>query len=153
MMTIKHKRSNNTQSLPSPDNMEYGEIAINYRTGEERLFIKNDNNNIIEFAPNKEKDISSKPLVTFTTTSITLTPNKYYRKTNQSSSLTLYLENEGDTSILNEYLVEFTTATNGTTISLPSTIKWSNGETPTFESNTTYQISIVNNLGVCIKFK
>lgn len=152
-MVIKHKRSNKTQSLPSPHNMEYGEIAINYRAGEERLFIKNDNNNIIEFCPNKEKSISSKPLVTFSATSITLSPNTYYRKTNQSSSLTLYLEDEGDTSILNEYLVEFTTATNGTTISLPSTIKWSNGEIPTFESNTTYQISIVNNLGVCIKFK
>jgi hypothetical protein len=35
---------------------------------------------------------------------------------------------------------------------LPSSIKWVNGEKPTFDINSTYQISIVNNLGVCIKF-
>ena len=58
-----------------------------------------------------------------------------------------------NSNIINEYFVEFTTSSSGTTISLPSTIKWANGETPTFEANTTYQISIVNNLGVVITFK
>ena len=58
-----------------------------------------------------------------------------------------------NSDIINEYFIEFTTSSSGTTISLPSTIKWANGETPTFEANTTYQISIVNNLGVVITFK
>lgn len=93
-----------------------------------------------------------KPLITTTDITIELLPNIYYRKTNQSSSLTITLANEEDSTILNEYLIEFTTASAGTTVSLPSSIKWVNGEKPTFDANSTYQISIVNNLGVCIKF-
>lgn len=95
---------------------------------------------------------TNKSLITFTDDSITLTPNIYYRKTNQSSNLTINLGPESDTTIMNEYIIEFTTALSGTTISLPSSIKWTNGETPTFEKNSTYQISIVNNLGVYVKF-
>lgn len=95
--------------------------------------------------------IGSKELITFDTSSITLLPNIYYRKTNQSDTLDISLSLE-TIGVLNEYLVEFTTSATGTTIILPNTIKWANGETPTFDAGTTYQISIVNNLGVCIKF-
>ena len=95
----------------------------------------------------------NKQLVTFTSASISLLPNVYYRNTNTNlSSLTITLSSETNTSILNEYLIEFTTSAAGTTIMLPSTIKWANGEKPQFNINTTYQISIVNNLGVCTKF-
>ena len=93
-----------------------------------------------------------KPLVSTTDVTIELLPNMYYRKTNTSSSLTITLAAETDSTILNEYLIEFKTALTGTTISLPSSIKWVNGEKPTFDADSTYQISIVNNLGVCIKF-
>ena len=95
--------------------------------------------------------IGVKELITFDTSSITLSPNIYYRKTNQSGTLDISLSSE-TSGVLNEYLVEFTTSATGTTIILPNTIKWANGETPTFDAGTTYQISIVNNLGVCIKF-
>lgn len=94
----------------------------------------------------------AKPLSTFTATSISLTPNVYYRKTNTSSSLTITLESPANPSILNEYLIEFTVASGGTTVSLPSSVKWANGEAPTFQANAIYQISIVNNLGVYTKF-
>lgn len=95
-----------------------------------------------------------KPLQTSTSTSMTLTPNVYHRNTNTSlSSLTITLGYITDNTILNEYFVEFTTRSSGTTINLPSGIKWANGETPTFEASTTYQISIINNLGVVAKFK
>lgn len=96
-------------------------------------------------------NIGSKELITFDTSSITLLPNIYYRKTNQSGILDISLSSESD-GILNEYLIEFTTSATGTTILLPNTIKWANGEIPSFDVGTTYQISIVNNLGVCIKF-
>ena len=96
-------------------------------------------------------NIGSKEMITFDTSSITLLPNIYYRKTNQSGILDISLSSESD-GILNEYLIEFTTSATGTTILLPNTIKWANGETPSFDVGTTYQISIVNNLGVCIKF-
>ena len=95
-----------------------------------------------------------RPLQTSTSTSMTLTPNVYHRNTSTSlASLTITLGTATDNTILNEYFVEFTTRSAGTTINLPSGIKWANGEAPTFEASTTYQISIINNLGVVAKFK
>lgn len=94
-----------------------------------------------------------KKLTTSTSSSMSLSPNIYYRNTNTSlSSLTITLENATNANILNEYFVEFTTSSSGTTVSLPSTIKWANGETPTFDAGCTYQISIVNDLGIATKF-
>lgn len=96
----------------------------------------------------------NKKLTTSTSSSMTLSPNIYYRNTSTSlSTLTITLGSVSNSNIINEYFVEFTTRSSGTTVSLPSTIKWANGETPTFEASTTYQISIVNNLGVVTKFK
>ena len=95
-----------------------------------------------------------RPLQTSTSTSMTLTPNVYHRNTSTSlASLTITLGTITDNTIHNEYFVEFTTRSAGTTVNLPSGIKWFNGETPTFEASTTYQISIINNLGVVAKFK
>ena len=96
----------------------------------------------------------NKQLITSTSSTMTLSPNIYYRNTSTSlSTLTITLGSIANSNIINEYFVEFTTSSSGTTISLPSTIKWANGEAPTFEASTTYQISIVNNLGVVTKFK
>ena len=98
--------------------------------------------------------VGHKTLQTSTSSSMTLTPNVYHRNTSTSlSTLTISLGSVTDSTILNEYFVEFTTRSAGTTVSLPSTIKWVNGETPTFEAGCTYQISIVNNLGIVTKFK
>ena len=96
----------------------------------------------------------NKKITTSTSSSMSLSPNVYYRNTNTSlSTLTITLGSVSNSNIINEYFVEFTTRSSGTTVSLPSTIKWANGETPTFEAGCTYQISIVNNLGVVTKFK
>ena len=96
----------------------------------------------------------NKQLITSKSSTMTLSPNIYYRNTSTSlSTLTITLGSIANSNIINEYFVEFTTSSSGTTISLPSTIKWANGEVPTFEASTTYQISIVNNLGVVITFK
>ncbi len=95
----------------------------------------------------------NKQLTTSTSSSMSLSPNVYYRNTSTSlSTLTITLGSVSNSNIINEYFVEFTTRSSGTTVSLPSTVKWANGETPTFENGKTYQISIVNNLGVCTKF-
>lgn len=105
---------------------------------------------------NKTIDLGyiSKNLLTTTSSSMLLLPNTYHRNTNTSlTTLTITLGEVDNPNIINEYFVEFNTSNNGTTISLPSSIKWQNGEYPTFENNTTYQISIVNNLGICTKFK
>ena len=95
----------------------------------------------------------NKKLTTSASSSMTLSPNIYYRNTSTSlSSLTIKLDSVSNSNIINEYFVEFTTRSAATTVSLPSTVTWANGETPTFENGKTYQISIVNNLGVCTKF-
>ena len=96
----------------------------------------------------------NKQLSTTTASVMGLSPNIYYRNTSTTlSSLTIILGSVSNSNIINEYFVEFTTSSSGTTISLPSTIKWANCETPTFEAGCTYQISIVNNLGIVTKFK
>lgn len=90
----------------------------------------------------------NKKLTTSTSSSMTLSPNIYYRNTSTSlSSLTITLGSVSNSNIINEYFVEFTTRSAGTTVSLPTGVKWMNGVVPTFEASTTYQISVVNNLG------
>lgn len=96
----------------------------------------------------------NKKVVSSTSSQMTLLPNTYNINTNTSlSSLTITLGEISNDDIINEFFVEFTVSNGGTTISLPNSIKWQNGEFPVFEPNATYQISIVNNLGICTKFK
>ena len=96
----------------------------------------------------------NKQLSTSTSSSMTLSPNVYYRNTNTSlSSLTITLGGVSNSNIINEYFVEFTTRSSGTTVSFPSSVKWVDGITPTWEAGYTYHVSIVNNLGVVVKFK
>ena len=60
--THLHKKSNvvtsNKPKLPTADQIEYGEIAVNYAKGYETITIKNANNEIVEF--NSTKAIESK---------------------------------------------------------------------------------------------
>lgn len=46
-MVVLHKKS--TAGSPSSDSLKYGEIAINYKKGNESIFIKNDNDEIVSF--------------------------------------------------------------------------------------------------------
>ena len=132
----------------------YVDTAINDIKAKYATSVKVDN--VSKIADNGIVDLGyiNKQLITSTSSTMTLSPNIYYRNTSTSlSTLTITLGSIANSNIINEYFVEFTTSSSGTTISLPSTIKWANGETPTFEASTTYQISIVNNLGVVTKFK
>lgn len=51
-----------------------------------------------------------------------------------------------------EYLCQFTASASGCTLSVPDTITWLGGETPTINAGKTYQLSIVNNLAVIGEF-
>lgn len=73
--------------------------------------------------------------------------NKFY-KFGEVSSLNITLAAITDTSVLNEYMFEFTSGSTATTLTLPNTIKWL--ETPTVEANKIYQCSIVDNVGVLL---
>ena len=117
--------------------------------------IKVNVDNVSKTPSNRVVDLGyiNKQLITSTASTMTLSPNIYYRNTSTSlSTLTITLGSISNNNIINEYFIEFTTSSSGTTVSLPSTIKWANGEAPTFEASTTYQISIVNNLGIVTKF-
>ena len=97
---------------------------------------------------------ANKQLSTSTSSSMTLSPNVYYRNTSTSlSTLTITFGSVTNSNIMNEYFVEFTTRSSGTTVSFPSSVKWADGVTPTWEAGCTYQVSIINSLGVVTKFK
>ena len=53
---IQHLRTNESNVKPSSSIIEYGEIAINYKKNEEKFFIKNDSDEIIEFRDKKYID-------------------------------------------------------------------------------------------------
>ena len=86
-------------------------------------------------------------VVESTTTVLEIQTNKFY-KFGEVSSLNITLAAITDTSVLNEYMFEFTSGSTATTLTLPNTIKWL--ETPTIESNKIYQCSIVDNIGVLL---
>ena len=97
------------------------------------------------------QDISGKAnkisVVQTSTSTIEINPNTFY-KFGEVSSLNIILAAITDTSVLNEYMFEFTSGSTATTLTLPNTIKWL--ETPTIESNKIYQCSIVDNVGVLL---
>lgn len=50
---IQHLRTNETNVKPKVSEIEYGEIAINYKKDEEKIFIKNDNDELVTFVSDK----------------------------------------------------------------------------------------------------
>lgn len=65
------------------------------------------------------------------------------------TSLTLTLATPTDNTIVNEYMIQFTSGSTATTLSLPSSVEWAEScGALSVEVNKTYQISIVNNIGL-----
>lgn len=54
---------------------------------------------------------------------------------------------EGNPQLYNEYMIQFESGSVATTLTLPSTVQWVDDNSD-IEANKTYQISIVNNLGI-----
>lgn len=52
--------------------------------------------------------------------------------------------------VINEYMFQFTSGATATTLVLPADIKWVSA--PNIQANKTYQVSIINNLGVIGEF-
>lgn len=55
---VLHKRSSVSSKIPESNNLDYGEIAVNYAADNENLYIKNSNNNVIAF-PSKNQITSA----------------------------------------------------------------------------------------------
>lgn len=83
-------------------------------------------------------------------TTFTLTPNTFH-VWDEVSALTLTLGSK-TSGIVNEFLFQFTSGTTATNLTLPTGLAYFNGDVPTIEANSTYQVSIVNGLCVIAKF-
>lgn len=66
--------------------------------------------------------------------------------TSSVTTLVVSFNANSDATQVAEYMMRFTTGYSGINITLPSTITWQ--ETPEWETNTTYEISVVDNLGI-----
>ena len=80
-----------------------------------------------------------------TNSSFTIKPNVKYIF-GEREELTIQLNSPSNSSIVNHYMFEFISGDIATTLSLPTSIKWTT--TPSIKANKIYQISIENNLGV-----
>lgn len=78
-------------------------------------------------------------------TSAELTPNIYY-KWGEIAALTITLAEPTNTDKTNEYCFEFVSGETPTTLSVPDTVKWV--KEPNVEAGKTYQVSILNGIGV-----
>lgn len=87
------------------------------------------------------------PVVSTQETTLAIDPNKFY-SFGEVSSLTLTLNTPTDATIYNEYMFEFDSGTTPTTLNLPNTVTFPS--TPTIEANKTYQVSILNNIGLIV---
>jgi hypothetical protein len=54
--------------------------------------------------------------------------------------------------VANEFLFQFTSGSEPTSLTLPDDIKWANDTAPTIAENMKYQISVLNGLAVALEF-
>lgn len=89
------------------------------------------------------------PVVVLPPDTVEIEPNKLYLW-DTVESLTITLATPTDTTIVNEYMIQFTSGDVATQLTLPDTITWMSE--PTINANATYQISIINNLAIIGEF-
>lgn len=99
----------------------------------------------------KEADyFNSVSIINGSSVNFTMDPNTLY-VCGEMESLNIGLNTEDNNpKIVNEYMIQFTSGATPTILTLPSNIKWT--ATPSIAANKTYQISIINNLGVIGEF-
>ena len=141
--------SGNLKTINGQSIVGSGDLTIESGSSEANVAAVDDDNSTLD---DVETNNYKKEIVTINSGTITLLPDKYYKNTGTFSTLDISLEDSLDTTHISEYCLEFTTASNGTSLSVPDTIKWANGIIPDLENNCIYQLSIMNNLGICTKF-
>lgn len=118
-----------------------GAAADAKATGDKILALSDEIKNI----PGDGSGTAGYPVVSMTASSAELTPNTYYRW-GEIAALTVTLADPSDTGVTNEYCFEFVSGGTATTLSVPDTVKWV--KEPSVEAGKTYQISILNGIGV-----
>lgn len=85
---------------------------------------------------------------------ISLLPNVYYNLTRYSEDEFKITFDKGVSGYMNNYMFQISFGENVSepAIQLPDGILWANGNAPIFEGGKTYQISVINNLGVFTEF-
>ena len=83
-------------------------------------------------------------------TTFTLTPNTFH-VWDEVASLDLSFGDE-TAGVANEFLFQFTSGATPTTLTLPDSIKWANGNTLSIAENKIYQISVLKGLGSVLEF-
>ena len=87
------------------------------------------------------------PIVKQTESSVAIAPN-VLNKWGIIESLTITLATPQDSQRVNEYMIEFVSGTTPTTLTLPTSVKFPSAYS--IEANKTYQISIINNIGLIV---
>jgi chromosome segregation ATPase len=119
---------------------------------DEVLTIIEDNEYVTALAVTELSDKTLFDIIEMTEESANIEPNNYYKWVNEMSNISVSFKQPSDETTLNNYVFEFTTSASGCTFSVPASIKWVNGEIPLIEGGKTYQVSVVNNLGVVSSF-
>ena len=86
------------------------------------------------------------PVIVMTDATAELAPNTFYQW-GEISALTITLGAETD-GVMNEYCFEFVSGNTATTLTVPDTIRWA--QEPSIEAGKTYQVSILNKIGVIV---
>lgn len=81
-------------------------------------------------------------------TTLAIAPNTFH-VWGTVSALNITLTAPTDSNVYNEYMFQFTSGSTATTLSLPSSVEWAEScGALSVEASKTYQISIVNNIGL-----
>ena len=115
-----------------------GTFTCSYNDQEQTIFLNSDLTDI-------NIGIINKSVINQTETTIEIQPNML-NIWGEVTSLDITLAIPTDTSIINEYMIQFTSGATATQLVLPDTIQWMNGSV--INANATYQLSIINNLAV-----
>ena len=85
---------------------------------------------------------------------ITIEPNTYtiLNPGIRATSIDIILGDISNTDIVNEYVFELRCLDEAVTLTMDALVQWANSNSPTFQPNKTYVISIVNNLAVYAEF-
>ena len=89
----------------------------------------------------------------FTGTTVTIEPNKMYVYSGSTGLTTLTVKKGTDVANkVNHYFVRFKTGTSFSVVWSGFSLTWYGGTAPTWESNKTYEVSIIDNFAVYGEF-
>lgn len=150
--TVTGVKINGSTKSPSSGTVDVGSVVTSVKINGST---KSPTSGIVDLGTviTSHQDISGKmdkiPVQSHGTSSTTLSiaPNVLH-KWGTVSKLTITLTAPTNTSVYNEYMIQFSSGSTPTTLSVPSTVKWVSE--PKIEANKTYQISIVDNIGLIV---